>query len=886
LNRYELWTTDGTSPGTTMIKDLPFTGTFPGQLTTIGDKLMFIASDPTHGNELWTSDGTIAGTQMVMDVNPGVNSSTILINAVYQDKIIFHNNTSTWISDGTEAGTQTLLPGVLAYGAREFKGALYLTGPIIGTNDFGSVIFKTDGTPANTFRLDTIGNVLFQYVLPIVNDKIIFPMNSSGTGTEPGISDGSLNNASLLKDINPGSNSSSPRFYAELNNKVIFMADDGVRGFELWITDGTTAGTTLLKEVKAGTESANIDRIFTVNGKLHFLSGSNPHQRDLWRSDGTTSGTTLTHDFIEPHILGHTSENLIIFDQFRFWKSDGTPAGTSMMLDLNSMHNSAGYSGSDGISVGHNLYFLFEVSGQGTDIWKANTLTNQVTRVPNNDDPEARFLYGGISGAALGNELVFVSHDDAHGMELWITKNDGSQKELLKDIDPGTSDSSPDSFISAGDKVFFAASTSATGRELWVTDGTAAGTVLVKDIYPGPEYGFLPQTPAMLQDKLIFAGRSNNNGSNLWLSDGSSQGTAQVKQIDNGSFSPTVFTRVNDKVYFSAGHSFLGEDLYVTDGTAQGTILIDAVPRTLVALEIVEASKGAAYFTSSGKIWRTRGTASTTEIVANDIEIFSPLHATGNYVCFIADHPLFGRELFGVEVTKFNQTISFSLVGMKLQGDAPFPVTANATSGLPVTFTSADDKVTIANNQVQLQKAGEATVTATQEGDAVFNAATPVSETFCIKPPKPEITIDLTNPASPTLISSSAEGNNWYKDLVLLGNEQVLQASEAGEYTLQVNIDGCISEVEAAVLVITGIEDLQNGIHVYPNPASEFIHVQVPVNQGETQFQFLDAQGRIIHNRLSAKETETFDLTGIPKGIYVMRMIRNNKSDYRLIVTQ
>lgn len=122
--------------------------------------------------------------------------------------------------------------------------------------------------------------------------------------------------------------------------------------------------------------------------------------------------------------------------------------------------------------------------------------------------------------------------------------------------------------------------------------------------------------------------------------------------------------------------------------------------------------------------------------------------------------------------------------------------------------------------------------------------------------------------------------------MILLGNDQVLQTSEDGEYNLQIDIDGCISEVETAVLVITGIEDLQNGIHVYPNPASEFIHARGPINQGETQFQFYDAQGRIIHDRLSTQETETFDLTGIPKGIYVMRVVWNNKSDYRLVVKQ
>jgi ELWxxDGT repeat protein len=41
---------------------------YPDQLANVNNTLYFIASDGTNGYELWTSDGTDAGTTMVKDI--------------------------------------------------------------------------------------------------------------------------------------------------------------------------------------------------------------------------------------------------------------------------------------------------------------------------------------------------------------------------------------------------------------------------------------------------------------------------------------------------------------------------------------------------------------------------------------------------------------------------------------------------------------------------------------------------------------------------------------------------------------------------------------------------------------------------------------------------
>ena len=87
-NGNELWRTDGTVAGTQMVRDL-FTGTYsvnyqnfpnssnPTQLTNVGGKLFFTARNGVAGVELWTSDGTSAGTTLVKNIYADVKVSRL-----------------------------------------------------------------------------------------------------------------------------------------------------------------------------------------------------------------------------------------------------------------------------------------------------------------------------------------------------------------------------------------------------------------------------------------------------------------------------------------------------------------------------------------------------------------------------------------------------------------------------------------------------------------------------------------------------------------------------------------------------------------------------------------------------------------------------------------
>jgi ELWxxDGT repeat protein len=73
-----LWKSDGTTAGTTLVKDINSAieiGSNLADMTAVGNTLFFVADDGVHGRELWTSDGTEADTTMVQDLSPGEASS-------------------------------------------------------------------------------------------------------------------------------------------------------------------------------------------------------------------------------------------------------------------------------------------------------------------------------------------------------------------------------------------------------------------------------------------------------------------------------------------------------------------------------------------------------------------------------------------------------------------------------------------------------------------------------------------------------------------------------------------------------------------------------------------------------------------------------------------
>src|SRR5207244_2561682 len=85
----------------------------------------------------------------------------------------------------------------------------------------------------------------------------------------------------------------------------------------------------------------------------------------------------------------------------------------------------------------------------------------------------------------------------------------------------------------------------------------------------------------------------------------------------------------------------------------------------------------------------------------------------------------------GFSIAKADQTITFGALSGKTFGDADFTVSATASSSLSVSF-AASGNCTVADASVHLTGAGSCTVTASQAGDANYNPAPDVPQSFSI----------------------------------------------------------------------------------------------------------------------------------------------------------
>ncbi len=281
-----LWKSDGTASGTICIT--PNGPIQPKNLTVVNNYLFFSAK-----NKLWKTDGTAAGTVLVKDINAGnlgiYPEGFANINGI----LYFKADDATtglepWKSDGTSAGTgliKDIIPGTTGSNPFDFT---YLGGNIYfraGTL-VDKQIWKTDGTDAGTVVPVNMGNNASVQQLMEFNNKLLFGRNGAGTGLEPWMSDGTAAGTSILKDIYPGTQGSSPNIqhHAILNGILYFIASDDLHNKELWKTDGTNAGTVLVYDIYPGIDGSDIDNLTFVGNTLFFSAnnGDGINGNTLW----------------------------------------------------------------------------------------------------------------------------------------------------------------------------------------------------------------------------------------------------------------------------------------------------------------------------------------------------------------------------------------------------------------------------------------------------------------------------------------------------------------------------------------------------------------------------------------------------------------------------
>ena len=246
---------------------------------------------------------------------------------------------------------------------------------------------------------------------------LYFSGTTFDNGTELWKTDGTTAGTVLVKDINPGPESSAPQQAVKVGTKYYFIANDGIHGFELWSTEGTGATTVLVKDVNPGTESSNITELTAVGSTLFFANVDG-----LWKSNGTDESTVriLENTNGRQENLTNVSGKLFFTSHAgpelgkELWKSDGTILGTAMIKDI-----------------------------------QPGPLSSNPDDLKN-----------------LGGRLYFSAFTNTHGIELWSSNGTAAGTILEKDINPGVLNSSPQSMFLLEDQIMLFATDPNAGREL------------------------------------------------------------------------------------------------------------------------------------------------------------------------------------------------------------------------------------------------------------------------------------------------------------------------------------------------------------------------------------------------------------------------------------
>lgn len=290
-------------------------------------------------------------------------------------------------------------------------------------------LWRTNGLVSETEPIGSTHEISGARSLIDYNGSLFFLCHTDEYGIELWKTSGNGQNASLVKDLNPGDggiiNNNDLHYIAATTEGVIFTCN--FNGPQVWFSDGTDEGTTLLLD------ECDAVHLFEWKNEVYFYQTNPPS--GLYKTNGTPATKTLIKNNATPVYINNFYQNLASTEDYIFfinisydgngigtgelWKSDGSPGGTEKVIALE------------------------EKTFGGTQ----------------------RRLWGN------SNILFFVGYQDATGAEPWISDGTSGGTILLSDISGGDRSSFPKYFTESNGMVYFIAN-----KQLYKTDGTRQGT--------------------------------------------------------------------------------------------------------------------------------------------------------------------------------------------------------------------------------------------------------------------------------------------------------------------------------------------------------------------------------------------------------------------------
>lgn len=641
-------------------------GSEPGDMVSIGDRVLFTAAEAETGRELWVSDGTITGTERLADIHPG-QLSTEIENYVVIDDVAFFlafdgEKQNVWRSDGTPEGTREFfeLPETGRKELASWQGDVLL---------FSDGLHVLDPESAETTPFDRDATSFS------TNGSEIYYVRSVSGGSEVWHADG-MRTVRLLESELAGQIGDGHFSDAAAVISIGFSDEDGISSGGWYRSDGTGSGTYLLDETFPNASRVSVATA-TADGIYFNVEQDDEHA--TYFGDGSSAGTTRMQNSFEfyPSRAVELEDELVIDtnvnDIYTFDKLTGE---TELLLDggyvrshLGSHEGGAFIRATSGDPV---IYYyldgnLEQVADFSSD---ATQIQTRSPMLPFGDDqlllttwwPDVGEEPAAVDASAKSRELLTpigtgrtsnASFDAVYQDSYIVSRgrvtesgeilpppdleffgatrlgdrilgrqtgfNDNSAAALspnweVAELSPDIATSFFYAYTTADDRAYFAASSEEFGTELWVTDGTSEGTRRVTDINSGEADSLaLGRYVGTFGNQAIFYTDRNGEAGDLWISDG--RNTRKLLERDHTTlyqFGLFNGKEVNHHFVFTMRDTDNVFRLWRTDGTARGTVPFPGTESLSVDSQITQLGDSVyiiAYDGEHSRLYRTDGTS-------------------------------------------------------------------------------------------------------------------------------------------------------------------------------------------------------------------------------------------------------------------------------------
>ena len=372
--QWDLWKTNGTPGGTVSVFNFGVRDEFSAPVAIAGTTYYATLGMAQDTSQLWRTDGTATGTTLIAEI-PGTLKTFHQISG--QTGIYFFAQRSSgasllWKTDGTPAGTATIkffnaqseLPPPIEIGGKTFYTP-------IGDDPFESDLWVTDGTNGGTYQIRTFNGFTSQYHELPGQQGVYFLYENA-------------NSAVALLRINPTATTTTNiqsfglmeayEYLQDLNGEGLYLlSPPGPDNAEIWTSNGTAAGTQKIKDIVG---EILFPHTFPGAPEVFFLSFASNGQTEFWKTNGTDSTTVVVRTLgvtggVEDMIFhnGQAWYNLVgvFFADAELWRSDGTLNGTTIVkehqADMREFHV---------IGNTRDLYYLTIAPGDVFDLWQLN----------------------------------------------------------------------------------------------------------------------------------------------------------------------------------------------------------------------------------------------------------------------------------------------------------------------------------------------------------------------------------------------------------------------------------------------------------------------------------------------------------------------------------